>query len=196
MNIGLFGGTFNPVHNGHIQIARIAARKFNLNKVFFIVANIPPHKLNEEIIPATHRLQMVKHAIKNIKNFFTGNIELKRKNISYSYYTIKYYACKFPLANLFYIIGSDEFNILPTWYKIDNIFKLTHFIVVNRDKLKIPHPTDKLLLQNMSKIHLLNIKPIHICSTYIRKFIWRKNSVWNLLPRSVSSYIKKHLLYL
>ncbi len=196
INIGILGGTFNPIHKGHIKIAKLARKKFNLHKIFFVVANVPPHKPDNNILDSKHRFNMVKLAIKNTKNFFASNFEIKKKNISYSYYTIKYFRKRFPKAKLFYIIGQDELNILPTWHKIYKILKLTDFIVVNRANIKSKIHNSSFIIHNSLKIHPLKIKPINISSTHIRQFIWRKRSVWQYLPAPVSMYIKKHLLYL
>ncbi len=197
MNIGLFGGTFNPIHKGHLKIAKLASKKFNLNKVFFIITKIPPHKSLDYIIDTNHRLNMLKLAIKNVKNFKISQYELQRKVISYSYYTVKYFKKLYPKANLFFIIGMDEFKILPTWYKINDILKMTEFIVVSRIAENPPiHYHINSKVEYEKHIHFLKIKPIRISSTYIRKNLWRKSFVWNYLPNRVEQYIKKHLLYL
>lgn len=196
MRIGLFGGTFNPIHKGHIRIAKFATTKFNLNKVFFIVANIPPHKSEENIVDSNHRFNMVKYAINNMKKFYISDFEILRKGISYSYYTIQYFIGKFPNANLFYIIGEDELKILPQWYRINEIMRLIDFIVISRSDTTVWKEGLGYNSQNSPKIHRVKIKLINISSTYIRRFIWRKKRIWKMLPKAVVVYIKNHLLYL
>ncbi|MFN7181646.1 MAG: nicotinate (nicotinamide) nucleotide adenylyltransferase, partial [Planctomycetota bacterium] len=192
MKIGLFGGTFDPPHNAHIIIAKLALKKFALNKIFFIVSKIPPHKSPCTITPFFDRFNMVKRAIRNIKNFEISDYEMSRNGPSYSYYTIKHFTKLYQGAQLYFLIGHDEFLTLPQWFRIKNIAKMIEFIVVPR---KCSYPCSRSSVENFKgTIHFLQIKPINISSTMIRENIWRKKSVLKLIPKTVACYIKKKLL--
>jgi nicotinate-nucleotide adenylyltransferase len=192
-NIGIFGGTFNPIHKGHLKIAKIAAKRFNLKKVFFIVAKIPPHKSEENLISPLERLAMVKLAIKNIQNFQVDDFEIRRNRTSYSYFTLRHYRKLFPNDKLYFIMGEDEFKTIKKWYKSEKIIKLCSFIVFNRHTKSI---ASSFLKKSLPITYWIRIKPINISSTTIRNFLWRKSYVWIYLPRLVQKYIRKKLLYL
>jgi len=198
--IGILGGTFNPVHNGHIEIAKAAQKLFKLNKVVFVPSGIPPHKTEEKILDGEKRYKMLLTAIKGMKKFSASRIELDRKGYSYAVDTFielkKKYGKK---AKLYYIMGLDSINDILSWRKPLDLFRLCQFIVATRPGTKIR--TFKRLIKfpplkdNIDKIHLFEIK-IDISSTEIRKKLKNRKSVKGMLPETVEKYIKDNKLYL
>lgn len=187
--IGIFGGTFNPVHFGHLAIAAAALEQAGLDQIIFIPAHVPPHKDQENIIDSKLRYEMIILAIKN-KGFSVSDIEIRKKEISYSIETLKIIKDKYPDADLFFIIGSDSVPELKTWRRIDELFKLCCFIVAKRpdhenfDKADLPP----------GAIVLKGIYP-DISSTDIRRRIKQGLSLQQLVPQPVEQFIRQHKLY-
>jgi nicotinate-nucleotide adenylyltransferase len=209
--IGLFGGTFNPIHLGHLRGAEEIREAFNLSEVVFIPAAIPPHKMAEEVIEARHRLEMVRLATGTNPHFSTTDIELLRSGKSYSIDTIRYFRerCR---GSLFFILGGDAFVEIETWKEFQNLFSLCNFVVMTR-----PGSQKNTLTSSLPKslthvfrydqeigawIHLsgytLYFKEItflDISSTKVRDSIERGESVRYLIPAEVEAYVKGHGLY-
>lgn len=197
--IGIMGGTFNPIHKGHLALAQAAMEEFVLDKVIFIPAGMPPHKKPGEVIDKEHRYNMVKMAIKRIPKFSISRIELDRKGISYAVDT--FYELKQIYGEeikLFYIMGLDSINEILEWRKPLELFKLSEFIVSTRPGTRIR--TFKRLVKfpplqkEVDKIHLIELKE-NVSSSEIRERLKSGKSVKGLLPRSVENYINKRDLY-
>lgn len=165
--IGLFGGTFNPIHDGHLQMAESARKKCKLDIVYFIPNGRPPHK-RKDLLPAKKRYQLVKNAIKGKKYFKVLDIETKNKKPSYTIDTINelFQSIIYHPRSIFFLIGQDAFEKLDTWYKASELVKLVKFIVFPRGKHKIIPPKIKNL-----KYCLLKVKQINISAKQIRKTI-------------------------
>jgi len=197
--IGIMGGTFNPIHKGHLALAKAAMEEFVLAKVIFIPAGMPPHKKPGEVIDKEHRYNMVKLAIKQIPKFSISRIEVDRKGISYAVDTFnelkKIYGEK---TKLFYIMGLDSINEILEWRKPLELFKLCEFIVSTRPGSRIR--TFKRLVKfpplqkEVDKIHLMEMKE-NISASDIRERLKSGKSVKGLLPRVVENYIKRNRLY-
>jgi nicotinate-nucleotide adenylyltransferase len=188
MNIGLFGGTFDPIHNGHLIIAETCLQKYNLNHIIFIPSGNPPHKKNVKLTPSKDRYKMTCMAIKDNSKFLISPIEMYKTK--YSYQTIAHYSKTFPNDNLFFIIGSDSLLNLHKWKKGLKLLDLCKFIVVPRpgfDIKKINFPKNKILaLDNFN---------IGISSTNIRKNVSSNKSIKYLAPSQVEYYILEKYLY-
>ena len=190
--IGIMGGTFNPIHNGHLALAKVALEEFALDKVIFIPSGTPPHKRHQEVIDKEDRYQMVKLAINKIKGFEASRIELERPGFSYAVDTFSDLRKKCGKAcKLFYIMGLD-------WKKPLELFKLCEFIVGTRPGTKIR--TFKRLVkfppvqQEVDKIHLMELNE-NISASEIRERVKAGRSVKKIVPRVVESYIGRHKLY-
>lgn len=165
--IGLFGGTFNPIHFGHIEMAENARKKFKLDIVYFIPNGNPPHK-KKDLLPAKKRYSLVKKAIEKKKYFEVLDVEIKEKKQAYTVNTVKKLTENPDLfsCHLFFLIGQDAFEKLNTWKKPDELAKLVQFIVFPRGENKIAPPNIKNL-----KWKLLKVKPINISAKEIRRKI-------------------------
>ncbi len=138
MKIGILGGTFNPIHIGHLILGEEACRILNLDKLIFVPAYLPPHKEERDLIDAEDRYKMVALAIKGNPFFEVSKSEIKRKGKSYSIQTIREFKDRFgEESELFLITGSDVLEEFSMWKEIDKIFKLSNFIVANRPSYPI-----------------------------------------------------------
>lgn len=209
--IGLFGGTFNPIHLGHLRGAEEIREILDLDEVIFIPAAIPPHKGIEEIIDAKHRLEMVRLATATNSYFSTSDIELLRPGKSYSIDTIRFFK-ESHRDSLFFILGRDAFVEIETWKDFQQLFTLCNFIVMTRPGFQKTPPTSQLpgaLVQtfrydrkNEAWTHLsghtLYFKEItflDISSSKVRELIEGGGSVKYLIPVEVENYIQKNGLY-
>ncbi|QBF34588.1 nicotinate-nucleotide adenylyltransferase [Mycoplasmopsis phocirhinis] len=184
MKIGLYGGSFNPIHNGHIEIAKFAYEKLNLDKLIFIPAATNPFKKKQKNAPDNHRQKMIELALENCsQNFEISLFELKKGGLSYTYQTIRYFAHKYSNDQLYFIIGSDSLPSLHKWEYIEEITKTAQFIVFKRDK-----NIDKKNIKKFNIIQLNN--PIYVeSSTKIRQ------GVLDFTPQKVNEYIGQNKLY-
>ncbi len=176
-NVGLFGGTFNPIHIGHIKMAEAARKEYKLDIVYFIPCGIPPHKPKKDLLPAKKRFNLVKKAIKGKKYFKVLDIEIKKKKPCYTIDTVKKFVgayCSKPLQ-LFFLIGQDEFEKLYTWDKANQLAKYVTFLVLPRvGAIPMCLPNRKAKPMYLPRIKNLkwfkvHTKPINISSTEIRK---------------------------
>ncbi len=187
MKIGILGGTFNPVHIGHLILAEEAQEKLGLDKVIFIPANLPPHKDNIDIANPRARLKMLKLAIKGNKHFAVSDIEIKRSGRSYTIDTIKALREKFLKDELFFIIGSDLLKYLEEWKDLSEIFKIVKFIAATRPG----YPLENI----PAYIKTLEIRAVDISGFSVRQCIKNGKSFRYLIPEAVFDYIEKTKLY-
>ncbi len=191
LNLGIFGGTFNPVHIGHLIIAEYVFSEFILDKIVFVPAYIPPHKSTEKITSAQHRLNMLKIALKNNKNFVYSEFEINQKTKSYTINTLKNFYNK--NHKLFLIIGDEWLNEFNTWYQYTKIFDYADLIVVRRTLLKPKIPG--FLKKFKNQIHFSHNPLIEISSSMIRERLSQNKSVKYMLQDKVLKYIQKRKLY-
>lgn len=200
MRLGIFGGTFDPIHIGHLILAEQCREACRLDRVLFVVAGQPPHKSNRQITPARQRLEMVELAIAGHSAFTASDMELNRPGPSYSVATLEQLAQHHPGDELFFLIGSDSLADLPMWYQPKRIAELATIVVATR-----PHsePSDVAMLRTVLghtaaerlKQHLVAIPLIEISSSNIRSRVTRKQSIRFMVPRSVECYVETHRLY-
>jgi nicotinate-nucleotide adenylyltransferase len=187
MKIGILGGTFNPIHIGHLILAEEAREKLGLEKIIFVPTYLPPHKDNSHIACAVKRLAMIKLAIKGNRNFSVSDTEIKRDGKSYTIDTIRNFKKIYPDDELFFIIGSDLLNYLDEWKDLDEIIKMVKFIVVTRPGYaleKIP-----------SYISTVAINAVDISGFEIRRRVKENLSLRYLVPEAVHRYIIRNKLY-
>jgi len=188
MRIGILGGTFNPIHKAHVRLAELAKEKFKLDKVIFMPTYFPPHKKEPDTASPQLRYEMVQLAIDGKSGFEVSDIEIKKRGTSYSVDTLKVLKKKFgPDTDLFFITGSDSLGELSTWKDIDEIFKLSRFIIANRPGFP---------LKNVPvEAEILKISDMDISSSDIRKKIKEGEGISDIVPERVVSYIRGKRLY-
>jgi nicotinate-nucleotide adenylyltransferase len=187
--IGIFGGTFDPPHRGHIAIAEQAIQQLGLNRVYFVPAYIPPHKLQYASTTARHRLHMMKLAIRGNKYFKVSTIELKRGGISYTVDTVKAFKLRFPKDDLILIIGADNLTQFHAWKSPKTILKLASLAVYRRKGF------NKILIKSSIDYSLLKGGTLNVSSTEIRNTIKKGVPLQGLVPHSIIRYIHRHSLY-
>ena len=209
--IGLFGGTFNPIHLGHLRGAEEIWEAFRLEEIIFIPSSIPPHKVTEKVIEAKHRLEMVRLATATNPHFSTSDLELSRHGKSYSIDTIHFFRDSLQEAP-FFILGGDAFVEIETWKEFENLFTLCHFIVMVRpgsQKNNSSSSLPKALIPNFRydpgerawvhlsghELYFREISFLDISSTKVRELIEKGESVRYLVPAEVEAYLQKHGLY-
>jgi len=188
MRIGIFGGTFDPVHTGHLFIAKKAQEQLKIDKIIFIPAYIPPHKNHKNPRDAVHRVNMLRLALKGERRFSLSLVEIKRKGRSYSIDTVKYFRRKYgPKTSLFFLIGADSATELDAWKDIDRLMDMTQFVVAPRPGQRVRDGFKGLIK--------LKMKPKNISSSEIRERLRRKQPITGLVPEAVRGYIYKNRLY-
>jgi len=199
--IGILGGTFNPVHLGHLALANSAIEAFNLSKVLFIPCSKPPHKTSKVLASARHRLAMLKLAIKGDPRFEISDVEIKRGGPSYTIDTItQLKRTSSDGVEYYFIIGADSLLELHTWKKVHKLLKLCKFVTfgrpgvnthkLKRKDLKLDPPWPEKLLRHVDTGRLLNIS-----SSDIRHRVAEGLSIRYLTPNAVAVYIADHNLY-
>ncbi|MGD0590391.1 MAG: nicotinate (nicotinamide) nucleotide adenylyltransferase [Bacteroidota bacterium] len=188
--IGIFGGTFDPPHKGHIAIAEEAMKQLSLDTIYFVPAYLPPHKLQHYSMTAKHRLTMVKLAIDGHKDFKVSMVELQRRGISYTVDTLKAFRSRFPNAALILVIGADNLEQFQSWKSPKAILQLASLAVYKRRGFN-----RSLKNQNIA-FQLIKGQLLQVSSTEIRKRLVKGLTVSKLLSRPIERYIKRHSLYL
>jgi len=189
--IGIIGGSFNPPHYAHLFMGIEALYRFNLEKVLFIPANIPPHK-EENLISAYHRLKMVELAIESEKKFQVSDMEIRRGGISYTIDTLRDLKREYDEGwEIYFIAGSDSALDLPNWREPEAILKLCTFTVFERPN----YPFIKVKSDFRRKMLLVDSLLLDISSQEIRRRIREGRPVKYLLPLSVEKYISENSLY-
>ena len=199
--VGLLGGTFNPIHIGHLIMAEEVCKHHHLTKVIFVPAYIPPHKYVNDLTDARHRYQMAKEAISENDKFEVSDLEIKRKGRSYTIDTVQEILGHYgEECEVFLIIGADSLNELELWKDIKKLSQLCHFVIVNRPGFSTDTSSRLAELigdDNISDMERLRIEiePVGISSTGIRKRLKDRIEIKGLVPECVEAYIKEHGLY-
>lgn len=193
IKIGLFGGSFDPIHNGHLELAKWVKNKLSLNRIIFIPAAVPPHKQNLKLTDSKHRYRMAQIAIENYPDFEISDVEIKRKGISYTIDTILFFQKKLSLdfRNLYLIIGADSLLDFPNWKDPAKILNNCQVVVLQRPGANLNKAKPELKRQAI----LLESPLIDISATEIRQRIKVGNSMAQLVPPAVEQYIYEHNLY-
>ncbi len=196
-DIGIMGGTFNPVHYGHLIAAEEALNFLNLEKVLFIPNSIPPHKHDPELISGEYRLEMLKLAIASNPKFEVSDIELKRSGPSYSIDTVDELIKTYKDKSFVFITGLDAV-LNSEWHRFDELLeKLTYFLTIERSGLSFESLEKKMKpLKNRDKILFLQIPGVDISSTDIRFRVEEGKSIRYLVPDEVRDYIYKNKFYI
>lgn len=188
MKLGILGGTFDPIHSGHLALARAAMSQFHLDKVLFIPAYIPPHKKNRtDVAPANVRRKMVEIAIKDQAGFEVSTIEIDRKGISYTSDTLRELKKIYPAAEFYLIVGEDSLRDLPSWKDIDDIRK-TARVAAARRRASASGQEDADVLW-------IQMPEYPISSSNIREELKKGKLSPGVLPEEIESYIRREKVY-
>lgn len=196
MRTGIFGGSFNPVHNGHIHIAKACAGELSLQRTILVPSGRPPHKTDREYASGEDRYNMCCLAAEGIEGFSVSRYETERKNISYTVYTLRHMRELYPDDEFFLIIGSDMFEIFDKWYRFEEILSYAQLAVLARE-----HKEEKKILEKKriigryGRVNILKAAPFPVSSTEIRKKIKKNEEISCYLNEKVVEYIKENNLY-
>ncbi len=216
MKLGIFGGTFNPIHYGHLRSAEEIRTIFGLDRILFIPSGNPPLK-RKDLAEAGHRLAMVRMAVRDNPCFEVLDIECVRPGKSFTVNTLEQLLRDYPEADLYFMLGIDAFLDIPNWLEPQKILALANFIVLSRPgknfsnlshspylDMKKTRLSDldrgeialyRTVLKSGKKALLTAVTPIGISSTEIRKYVKKETSIKYLLPAEVESYIISKSLY-
>ncbi|MCI0350490.1 MAG: nicotinate-nucleotide adenylyltransferase [Acidobacteriales bacterium] len=222
MNLCLFGGTFDPIHRGHLEAARRAVKKYKLNRVEFVVSDVPPHKYRQAITPYFHRYAMVALALAGEKMFFPSALEAPEPDggprFRYTIETLRRVKQSLRKSDrLFFLIGIDAFADISTWREPEALLRECEFIVVSRPghhfrdigrALPLPLQPSPSVLKSLERaktgeelieaglsVHLLDGVRVPVSASAIRKAVAQGKSIERYVPRQVAEYIKKMKLY-
>jgi len=188
MRVAIFGGTFNPVHKGHIFLAVQAKRILKLDKVIFVPARIPPHKVPAGIINPAKRFHMIRLAVSGKKGFNVSRYELDKKGKAYSIDTVRYFRKILPKrTRLYFLTGADVINGLDAWKESEKLFTLCDFVIFSRPGFRLG-PKE-------SGFKTLDINALDVSSTMIRGLILENRPINGLVPGPVEAYIAREGLY-
>ncbi len=189
--VGIIGGTFDPVHIGHLVAADQVLFYNQLDQVWFMPAYKPPHKLEQPISAYHHRVAMLELAAELDSRYYVCTIESEREDPSYTYDTMIRLQQLYPDTEFSFVIGADIFSTLTKWYRINELVELVQFIGLDRingAKLR----SDEPLLQ---RIKMVPMPQLEISSSLIREYVRDGRGLDYLVPKSVEKYIKEHQLY-
>lgn len=212
MRTGLLGGSFNPIHNAHLCIAAEARDSLGLDRIIFIPAADPPHKLLAGDVSFERRSYMVGMAIGGIHGFDMSLVEAEREGKSYSIDTIKIFRELSPNDDLFFIVGGDSFREIGTWHRYDEIFSSCSMVVVERPGFDAPNPLDvlpekirgkftfdvasgALAHQSGTQVFFITGRPQELSSSEIRRLAATGADIRRYVPPEVAAYISQQRIY-
>ncbi|MDD3345492.1 MAG: nicotinate-nucleotide adenylyltransferase [Candidatus Omnitrophica bacterium] len=187
MKIGVIGGTFNPVHIGHLILAEEAREKLGLDKVILIPTAMPPHKDASWIAPAEDRLKMLKLSVKGNKFFSVSDMEIRRRGRSYTIDTLRELKRRFARDEIYFIIGSDLLKYLNEWKDLGQILEMVKFVAATRPGYPLEQIPDC--------IDTIPIRAVDISGFEVRECVLKGRSFRYLVPEAVFNYITKNKLY-
>ncbi|MEI8353929.1 MAG: nicotinate-nucleotide adenylyltransferase, partial [Lentisphaerota bacterium] len=200
IRLGILGGTFNPVHNGHLLMAHTAAAAFGLERVLLVPSSLPPHKELAGGVSAVHRLAMLRLAAAGDPLVTVDTVEIDRGGVSYAIDTVRHLAARDPGCELFFIIGLDSLLELHRWKDVTGFLSLCRVVTVNRpgilgrplrnDDLNLPEARSQRLLEDVVSHTMCEAS-----SSEIRERIAKRLPIGYLVPESVERYIRDHALY-
>lgn len=197
MRIGIYGGTFNPVHNGHVHVMRCFAERLRLDKLLLIPTATPPHKQAQNLAPAEDRLAMCRLAARGLPGAEVSDLEIRRGGRSYTAETLHCLREVYPKAELFLLMGEDMFLTVESWYQPESIFALATIATAPRS-----HSLEKIRVQQRrleekfgGSILVEEIPYQEVSSTMIRERAESGQEIGSLVPPGVAAYIRRHSLY-
>ncbi|MCI5621420.1 MAG: nicotinate-nucleotide adenylyltransferase [Lachnospiraceae bacterium] len=196
--IGIMGGTFDPIHVGHLLIAENALEQYGLDQILFIPTGHSPHKDDREIERSAHRLEMIRLSVKDNPAFFFSTIEINSPEVSYTYLTLQQLQKHYPDWELYFIMGGDSLNYLEQWVQPEQICSIATILVAVRDGFDrdaIAEKIDFLRQKFSARIYPIDSPNVAISSSEIRQRVERKSSIRYLVTSEVEEYIDRNNLY-
>lgn len=188
--IGIFGGSFDPVHLGHLLVARAASEELSLDRVFFVPASMSPFKPGVQLAPACQRLRLLRFALAGQVGFEIDDQEIVRGGVSYSVDTVRAYAAKYPGADIHYLIGADHLGQLPAWRDASELASLAEFVVIPRPGEKAGVPPRPFRCRELRGY------PLGVSASQIRDRVRSGLPIDWLVPSAVAEVIRNNRLYL
>lgn len=189
MKLGIFGGTFDPPHIGHLIVAQDAWAALRLDRLLFMLANVPPHKRGRVAAPAAARLALLEAAVAGDPRFEASDLELRRAGTSYTVDTLRELHAQFPAAELFFLMGVDQFRDLHTWREPEAIARLATVVVLSRTGVEVAQP--RLDVRHIT----LPVTRIDISATEVRRRVSAGEPIRYLVPPAVEAIIEREGLY-
>lgn len=201
MKIGIMGGTFDPIHNGHLMLGKAAYEMFGLDQIWYMPNGNPPHKDNTSMkTDVMERVEMVQLAIAPYEEFRLELYEAKRREVSCSYSTLEYFKNKYPEDEFYFIIGADSLFMIEHWVHPERIFPTCTILAAFRDEINTRKEMERrfqyLEKKYQAKIELLVTPLIKISSHELREAIKEGQSIASYVPADVEDYIYKKHLYM
>lgn len=198
-NIGIMGGTFDPIHKGHLLLARQALEEYALDEIWFMPSGTPPHKTDHHVTDVNDRCEMVRLAISNMSGFVLSDFEAKRSGNTYTAETLRLLGKTYPEHRFYFIIGADSLYQIETWYHPAEVMKQTTLLVAGRDYPEADCPIEEqiryLKRQYHADIRRLHCREFDVSSGELRKLLNKGESVCSFVPDTVTKYIADHHLY-
>lgn len=199
MEIGILGGTFDPIHNGHLQLAQHAMEQFQLDKIWLMPSPNPPHKVGKKVTDYAMRAEMVELAISGFLHFERSDFENQRGGKSYTSDTLQALREQYPEIQFSFIMGADSLYEIETWHRPEVIFSLARILVAMRDYQKehreLRVQSKYLREKYWADIEFISYPRVDISSEQIRQLCREKGSIASYVPAKVLEFIKQHHLY-
>jgi nicotinate-nucleotide adenylyltransferase len=195
MRIGIFGGAFDPIHNGHLLLADQCRESCQLDEIWFVPTRNPPHKPHDKLSPPRQRVEMLKLATAGIPGFVVSRIELDRDDVSWTVETLRQIHRERSDAELSLIIGGDSLRDLPTWREPDEIAQLATIVAVNRGSRSVHSLPSGISAAVRSRVRFVSIPGVDFSATAIRERVHNGQSIRFMVPRAVEAYIAQNMLY-
>lgn len=195
--IGVIGGTFDPIHYGHLAAAEEARVRVNLDKVLFVVALLPPHKLDEDVTPVEHRLAMVRLGIASNPHFEISRVDVDRPGPSYTVDTISILQEQWgPDTEMFFVMGLDSLVEVPTWHQPERLIRLCHLVAVSRPGFEVDMRQLEAFVPGISsRVEIIDMPEVEISSSDLQRRVKAGLPIKYQVPEEVEKYIIEHHLY-
>lgn len=196
--IGIMGGTFDPVHNGHLLLGQQAYREYGLEEIWYMPSHIPPHKRDHHVADGADRLAMLRLALEEAPGFLVSDFEMRREGTTYTAQTLRLLKEQYPDTEFYFIIGADSLFQLETWYHPEQVMALASLLVAGREyhaEHTLNEEAERLRRKYGADIRLLHSRMMDISSEEIRRMAAEGKDISACVPAAVASYIREHGLY-
>lgn len=197
--IGIMGGTFDPIHNGHLMLGKQAYNEYGLDEVWYMPSGHPPHKKYHHVTEPALRLAMTELAMKGQGGFVCSDFEIRRNGNTYTAQTLKLLREAYPEHAFYFIIGADSLYEIESWYEPDQVLSQAVILAARREyeeaSRSMDHQIDYLSAKYGADIHVLHCKEMDISSAELRQMVAKGQSIADFVPQEVMTYISAHGLY-